>query len=164
MGSDRHKKENLLVQYRTGASAGKHVRALARMWKVTTNEAARRLMTLALLGLTKDDYHVIQPLEEGPGVDDFAAACGQVLVAVDVHEKMAAKPPGPEERLAFLKSWVTGFVRSHAAPEEPPPHAEAAPPAGEAPPAEAAPPVKPPEKPVVRRIRREVGQVEGGAT
>jgi hypothetical protein len=119
---DRHRKDNLLVQFRSGAAIGKQLKAHARRWKVTTNEAGRRLMILALMGLTRDQYDILTDLENGPGVDDFAGACGQALVAIDVYEKVAMKPraspPMVDDRFAFLSSWAKDFVNCPA-PDEP---------------------------------------------
>jgi hypothetical protein len=117
MTEDRHNRDNLLIQLRTGASLGKRIKALSRRKQITTNEAARQLLLLAVLGLTKDDFEVLEQLDEGT-VEDFSAACTAVLAAVDVFERLTAKPGEapvtPEQRSDFLRSWVVDFTRKHA--------------------------------------------------
>jgi hypothetical protein len=124
MAKDKHVESNTMIQFRTGRTLGKKVIDWGKNWGVTKNEAARRLVVLAACRLTPDHYQLVEVLANALTGGDFAIACDQLLVALDVREstlqELRRPPMNEQERANFLSGWVKDFLRragKQAAPD-----------------------------------------------
>jgi len=72
------------IQFRPGTFFQRRLEWFAAKWRLSINEAAKRLALLAASGLSIDDLDLVTRLGEVVGAEgDFGRCCEQIFVAVD---------------------------------------------------------------------------------
>lgn len=115
MARRKQTSNNAVVQFRLGPDINDRISNLARKWRVTPNEAARRLVTLATFGLNVNHYDAVERLAVAlGGGNEFIRACDQALAALDSsdlsRQQLLEVPLRGQQRAAYLEEWVRTFT------------------------------------------------------
>lgn len=110
------------VQFRPGPLLGAVLAIVAAKWKVTTNEAARRLAALAAFELDTRHYDAVRKVADTMiGAPDFVDACQRIQVELAttnrVRNESGHSPLTEEERQERIRSFVQ-VLDQYELPEE----------------------------------------------